>query len=68
VLLDMRQQFPGEARQFYGQIKDACPRQRFAFLVGPPVYVSRRWPLEVAFEDNSRGQWGETVTHFLAAA
>jgi CheY-like chemotaxis protein len=68
VLLDMRRQFPGEALQFYEQIRDASPRQRFAFLVGPPVYVSRRWPLEVAFDDNSRGQWGETVTRFLAAA
>ena len=68
VLLDVRQQFPGEAPQFYEQIRDASPGQRFAFLVGPPLYVSRRWPLELAFEDSSRGQWGETVTRFLAAA
>ena len=68
VLLDVRQQFPGEAVQFYEQIRDASPGQHFAFLVGPPLYVSRRWPLELAFEDNSRGQWGETVTRFLAAA
>ena len=68
VLLDVRRQFPGEALQFYEQIRDASPRQRFAFLVGPPVYVSRRWPLEPTFEDDSRGQWGETVTRFLAAA
>ena len=38
VLLDVRRQFPGEAIQFYEQIRDASPRQRFAFLVGPPVY------------------------------
>ena len=44
VLLDVRRQFPGEAIQFYEQIRDASPRQRFAFLVGPPVYLSRRWP------------------------
>jgi hypothetical protein len=68
VLLDVRRQFPGETIQFYEQIRDASPRQRFAFLVGPPVYVSRRWPLEPTFEDDSRGQWGETVTRFLAAA
>jgi CheY-like chemotaxis protein len=67
ILIDVRRHLPGEALEFYEQIRDARPRQRFAFLVGPPVYVSRRWPLEVAFEDNSRGQWGETVTRFLAA-
>lgn len=44
ILLDVRQQFPGEALQFYEQIRDASPPQRFAFLVGPPVYVSCRWP------------------------
>ncbi len=68
VLLDVRRQFPGEALQFYEQIRDASPRQRFAFLVGPPVYVLRRWPLELTFEDTPRGQWGETVKRFLAAA
>jgi len=68
VLLDVRRQFPGEAIQFYEQIRDASPRQRFAFLVGPPVYLSRRWPLELTFEDTPRGQWGETVKRFLAAA
>jgi CheY-like chemotaxis protein len=68
IMLDVRHQLPGEALQFYEQIRDASPGQRFAFLVGPPVYVSRRWPLEVSFEDTSRGQWGETMTRFLAAA
>jgi CheY-like chemotaxis protein len=68
ILLDVRRQFPGEALQFYEQIRDASPRQRFAFLVGPPVYLSRTWPNEVMVEFASRGQWGETVTRFLAAA
>src|SRR5689334_15505044 len=68
VLLDVRRQFPGEALQFYEQIRDASTAQRFAFLVGPPVYLTRNWPLEVALEDDSRGQWGQTVTRFLAAA
>jgi CheY-like chemotaxis protein len=68
VLLDVRRQLPGEALQFYEQIRDASPRQRFAFLVGPPVYLSRNWPLEVTIDDTARGQWGETVTRFLAAA
>ncbi len=68
ILLDVRRQFPGETLQFYEQIRDASPRQRFAFLVGPPVYLSRTWPNEVMVEFASRGQWGETVTRFLAAA
>ena len=68
ILLDVRRHLPGEALEFYEQIRDASPGQHFAFLVGPPLYVSRRWPLELAFEGNSRGQWGETVTRFLAAA
>lgn len=67
ILLNVRQQFPGEALQFYEQIRDASPGQRFAFLVGPPAYVSRTWPLDV-IEDTSRGQWGETVKRFTKAA
>ena len=46
---------------FYEQIRDASPGQHFAFLVWPPVYLTRNWPVEVAIEDASRGQWGETV-------
>ncbi len=40
----------------------------FAFLVGPPVYLSRTWPGEVIEVDASLGQWGATVRRFLAAA
>jgi len=58
VLLDVRRQFPGEALQFYEQIRDASPRQRFAFSSGRQFYVLRRWPLELTFEDTPRGQWG----------
>jgi CheY-like chemotaxis protein len=36
IMLDVRHQLPGEALQFYEQIRDASPGQRFAFLVGPP--------------------------------
>ena len=68
VLLDVRRQFPGEAIQFYEQIRDASPRQRFAFLVGPPVYLTCNWPAEVTAEFASHGQWGETVTRFAKAA
>ena len=68
VLLDVRRQFPGEALQFYEQIRDASPRQRFAFLVGPPVYLSRNWPLEATVADAWQGQWSETVKRFAKAA
>jgi CheY-like chemotaxis protein len=67
VLLDVRRQFPGQALEFYEQIRDASPAQRFAFLVGPPVYLTRNWPEEVKATDEKSQQWGETV-RFLAAA
>jgi hypothetical protein len=68
VMLDVRRYSPGGALEFYEQMKDASPRQQFAFLIGPPRYLSRTWPGEVASGDTSRGQWGETVKRFLAAA
>ena len=68
VMLDVRRYSPGEALKFYEQIKDASPQQQFAFLMGPPRYLSRTWPGEVAGDDVLRGQWAETVKHFLAAA
>ncbi len=68
VMLDVRRYSPGEALEFYEQIKDASLRQQFAFLLGPPRCVSRTWPGEVAVDDAPRGQWGETVRRFLAAA
>jgi ActR/RegA family two-component response regulator len=69
LMLDIRRYSPGEALEFYEQIRAADPRQRIVFLVGPPVYLSRTWPGEVtAVDDASRGQWGETVRRFLAAA
>ena len=35
ILLDVRGHLPGEALEFYEQIRDVSPRQRFAFLAGP---------------------------------
>jgi CheY-like chemotaxis protein len=67
IFLDVRRHLPGEALEFYEQIKEASARERFAFLVGPPVYVSRTWPEEVKATDEKSQQWGETV-RFLAAA
>jgi len=68
VMLDLRRYSPEETREFYEQIKGASPRQQFAFLMGPPRYLSRTWPGEVFSGDTSRGQWGETVKRFLTAA
>ena len=68
VMLDLRRYSPEETREFYEQIKGASPRQQFAFLMGPPRYLSRTWPDEIAAGDPSRGQWSETVKRFLAAA
>jgi len=68
VMLDVRRYSPAEALEFYEQIRGADPRQQFAFLMGSPRYLSRTWPREVASDDTSRGQWGETAKRFLAAA
>ena len=42
--------------------------QRFAFLVGPPLYLSLTWPGEISLEEASRGQWEQTVKRFARAA
>jgi CheY-like chemotaxis protein len=68
VMLDVRRYSPEETLEFYGEVKNRSPRERFVFLLGPPRYLSLTWPGEVAGDDVSRGQWGETVKHFLAAA
>jgi len=68
VLLDVRRHLPGEALEFYEQIRTASPKEHFAFLVGPPVYLSRTWPGEFCEVDASQGQWGATVRRFLTAA
>jgi CheY-like chemotaxis protein len=68
ILLNMRRNLPGEALEFYEQIRTASPKEHFAFLVGPPVYLSRTWPGEVTVDHASQGQWGATVRRFLTAA
>jgi len=57
VLLDVRRQFPGEALQFYEQIRDASPRQRFAFLVGSASLCI----VPLAPRSRIRGQLARTV-------
>jgi CheY-like chemotaxis protein len=68
ILLDVRRHLPGEALEFYEQITTASPKEHFAFLVGPPVYLSRTWPGEGTEVVASQGQWGATVRRFLTAA
>ena len=68
ILLDVRGHLPGEALEFYEQIREVTPRQRFAFLVGPPLYLSLIWPGGISLEEASRGQWEQTVKRFARAA
>jgi len=68
VMLDVRRYSSDETLEFYGQIRDASPGQRFAFLMGPPIYLSLTWPGEVTVDSVLREQWGETVRRFMAAA
>ena len=68
VMLDVCRYSPAEALEFYGDVMHRSPHEHFVFLLGPPKYLSRTWPDEVTVDDASRGQWGETVKDFLAAA
>jgi DNA-binding NtrC family response regulator len=68
ILLDVRRYFPGEAFEFYAQVKDASPQEHVAFLVGPPQYLSTTWPTEVMATVKDPQQWAETVRRFVAAA
>jgi len=68
ILLDVRRHLREEALEFYEQIRAASPKEHFAFLLGPPVYLSRTWPSEVTEIDISQGQWQATVGRFLTAA
>jgi CheY-like chemotaxis protein len=68
VILDVRRYPPGETLEFYQQIRDAYPRQGFAFLLGPPNYVSRTWPGEAILDDAYSGQWDQVITRFTKAA
>jgi hypothetical protein len=50
MLLDVVHQLPGEVLDFCDQIKREDPRQKIAFLVGPPRFVSLNWPDEAVYE------------------
>jgi len=68
ILLDARGYLPGEARDFYLEIKHATPRERVILLVGPPTYLSLTWPTEAVPAEKEPQQWAETVNHLLNAA
>jgi ActR/RegA family two-component response regulator len=68
VMFDVRRHLPGEALKFYEQLKEASPRQRIIFLVGPPTYLSPAWPGEVMVAEKKPQQWDDTVKRFLVAA
>ena len=44
LMLDAREYTPGEALDFYLEVKHANPRVRVVFLVGPPTFRSLTWP------------------------
>lgn len=54
VLLDVFCRLPGEVRDFCEQIRRTAPQQRFAFFVGPPTYISMKWPSEEITEDKGK--------------
>jgi hypothetical protein len=61
----VRGYLPGEVAAFYEQIRDRSPREHFAFLVGPPTYLSRTWPDESTAVASESHHWRETVNCFL---
>jgi hypothetical protein len=68
IMLDVRRYSPGEILEYYEQIRDAHPEQRFAFLLGPPNYLSLEWLGETIGNDTARDQWEQTVQRFARAA
>jgi len=68
IWLDTRRNLPEEALAFYEQISEASPREHFAFLVGPPKYLSLAWPKEFRAVESGSQQWKETVNRLSAVA
>jgi CheY-like chemotaxis protein len=68
ILLDVRRCLPGEAFEFCEELRDASPRERFAFMVGPPQYLLTTWPTEFMARETEHQQWAETVKHLFNAA
>jgi len=68
ILLDLRKHLPGEALEFYQQIKETSPRERIAFLVGPRVYFSITWPEELMNSEKQPQGRADAVRRFITAA
>ena len=68
ILLAARGHLPGEALEFYVEIKHASPGERVVFLVGPPTFLSLTWPTEVTATEKEPQQWAATVRCFVTAA
>jgi CheY-like chemotaxis protein len=56
VFLDVHSCLPGEAMDFCEQLRHTAPRQRVAFFVGPPAYVSAEWPSQEIAEGQTEEQ------------
>lgn len=68
ILLNLRGHLPGDALEFYEQVRETSRRVPFAFLVGPPVYLSLTWPNEFIVIERAPQQWEETIRQFSTAA
>lgn len=68
ILFDARGHLPGDALDFYREIRRASPRERIVFLVGPPTYLSLTWPTEFMARETEPQQWAETVKPLFKAA
>ncbi|MBZ5550545.1 MAG: hypothetical protein LAO22_21740 [Acidobacteriia bacterium] len=51
ILLDVHSELPGEVIDFCERVGHVAPGRRIAFFVGPPAYVSLKWPGEAIAED-----------------
>jgi hypothetical protein len=56
VVLDTHSLLPREAIDFCEQLKRAVPRQRIAFFVGAPTFISLKWPDEDVTKDKEQEQ------------
>jgi len=56
VVLDTHSLLPREAIDFCEQLKRAVPRQRIAFFVGGPTFISLKWPDEDVTKDKEQEQ------------
>ena len=54
IFVDVHSHLPGEVMDFCEQLRHTVPRQRIAFFVGPPAYVSARWPSETMTEGRGK--------------